>query len=115
MGNKSHPDCTIRNLAFEARRRLNEGEYHRFQSGLEPPRTATTNQKVLYIKLRDMLERGEELVNPIMQLADEKHLNALSHEEKQRYIFQLSSDYLAMKKELLLRLSASKSAEISAK
>ena len=69
------------------------------------PRGVSPAQKQLYIKLKQLLDSGEEVVNPIQQLADKRLMESLSHEERQRYVFQLAADYVAMKKELDGRLS----------
>ena len=40
---------------------------------------------------------GEEVVNPISQLADKELLNSLPHDMRQRYIIQLSADYVSVR------------------
>lgn len=107
MSNVSHPRCPIRNLADDAKKRLQSNTYNKFAAHLMPPKDVTPSQKQIYVKLQELYEAGEEIVNPIQQLADQKLLDTLPHDERQRYIFQLSSDYVAMKKELMSRLAAS--------
>lgn len=99
MANVRHPDCAIRTLAHEAKRRLKEGAYDR-EATCALPQGASPSQKRIYIRLKELLDRGEEVVNPIRQLADADLVARLSHEEKQRYILRLAADYTAMKKEL---------------
>lgn len=103
MANVRHPDCAIRSLAHAAKRRLCEGAYDRESSY---PAGASPAQKRIYIRLKQLMDDGEELVNPLRQLADDELMAKLSHDEKQRYLFQLAADYLAMKKELEERLSS---------
>lgn len=107
MANVRHPECAIRILAHEAKRRLKEGSYDR-EARQSFPQGASPSQKKIYIRLKQLLDSGEEVVNPIRQLADDELMNRLSHEERQRYVFQLAADYLAMKKELEGRLAAEK-------
>lgn len=107
MANVRHPECAIRNLAKEAKRRLREGSYDR-EARQSFPQGATPAQKQIYIRLKQLLDSGEEVVNPIRQLADAELMSRLSHEERQRYVFRLAADYLAVKKELESRLAAGK-------
>ncbi|MEG1663531.1 MAG: hypothetical protein RR338_06040 [Clostridia bacterium] len=105
MSNTTHPKCEIRSQAKEAKKRLQGNKYDPCLTVALPPKGITPSQKSVYLKLRQLLEDGEEIVNPIQQLADEEVLKTLSHDERQRYIFQLSSDYITMRSELLARLS----------
>lgn len=105
MANVRHPDCAIRSLAQEAKRRLREGAYDR-ELRQSLPQGASPAQKRIYIRLKELLDKGEEVVNPIRQLADAELLARLSHDERQRYVFQLAADYTAMKRELDCRLAA---------
>ncbi|GEM_PF-730976 len=107
MANIRHPDCAIRSLASEAKRRLREGAYQKELGGAFPY-GASPAQKRLYIRLKELLDKGEEVVNPIRQLADEELLSRLSHADKQRYVFQLAADYTAMKRELDHRLATAR-------
>lgn len=93
MSNIKHPKCALRSLAAEAKARLNNNTY------CEPsaPKNATPQQKEIYLKLYAMKKQGEEVFNPIAQLADNKKMASLSHEERQRYILQLSADYISMR------------------
>lgn len=104
MANSRHGACAIRALAAQAKRRLKDNRYKE-ESECNLPRGVSPAQKQLYIKLKQLLDSGEEVVNPIQQLADKRLMESLSHEERQRYVFQLAADYVAMKKELDGRLS----------
>ena len=107
MAHVRHPDCIIRDLAREAKSRLRAGAYDR-ELARSLPRGASPAQKRLYIRLKELLDKGEEVVNPIRQLADEELLSRLSHADKQRYVFQLAADYTAMKRELDHRLATAR-------
>ena len=93
MSNVKHPKCPVRELANQAKARLIKGEYQ------EPiaPSNISPRQREIFLKLLELKKHGEEVVNPIAQLADEKLLRTLSHEERQRYIIQLASDYVSVK------------------
>ncbi len=93
MSNIKHPKCALRDLAYQAKARLMTGEY----STPPAPGNITPEQRDIYLKLCDLKKRGEEVVNPIAQLADENKMRSLSHEERQRYIIQLASDYVCVK------------------
>lgn len=84
-------------MAVEAKKRLARNEYTVSNGVLSPPKNVTPRQKDIYIRLLQMRESGEDVVNPIQQFADDKLLNSLQHDERQRYIIQISSDYLKMK------------------
>ena len=105
MANVRHPDCIIRDLAREAKNRLREGAYDR-ELARSVPQGVSLSQRRMYIRLKELLDRGEEVVNPISQLADADLLSRLSHDERQRYILRLAADYTAMKRELDCRLAA---------
>lgn len=95
MSNVKHNKCPMRTLATEAKARLASGDYRR---DLPPiPKHATQQQREIYIKLYDLRKGGEQIENPIAVFADEKKLAALSHEDRQRYIMQLSADYISMR------------------
>ena len=108
MSNVKHPKCAIRSLAQDAKSRLAVGSYKKPDSGADsPPKGISPAQKRIYVKLRELLASGEEIVNPIEQLADKELLATMPHGDRQRYILELSSDYVAMKRELMNRLAAS--------
>lgn len=96
----------LRRIAGDAKKRLTACEYSALGSALAPPKTLSPSQKIIYLKLRDLYEKGEEIDNPVSQLADRKLLEALPHDERQRYIFSLCADYVEMKRELFRRLAA---------
>ena len=93
MSNIKHPKCAIRSLASAAKSRLSKGEY----TTPAAPRNITPQQRDIYVKLCELQKRGEEVVNPIAQFADEKKMRSLSHDERQRYIIQLAADYVSMR------------------
>ena len=107
MSNVRHPSCAIRDLAVSAKKRLAKPDGTYFPSGLEPPSTLTPSQKEIFLKIRALYDAGEEVINPIQQLADKEYMATLSHEARQRYILSLCSDYVEMKRLFLERLSSS--------
>jgi hypothetical protein len=107
MSNVRHPSCAIRDLAVNAKKRLAKPDGTYFPSGLEPPSTLTPSQKEIFLKIRALYDAGEEVNNPIQQLADKEYMETLSHEARQRYILSLCSDYVEMKRLFLERLSSS--------
>ncbi len=98
MGNKKHSLCTMRIMASEAKKRLGSNNYADEYVDFVPLKGVTPSEREVYLKLKVMLENGEEINNPLQQLADKKKLENMTHEEKQRYIIQLSADYVSMKK-----------------
>ena len=95
MSNIKHNKCTMRTMANEAKARLSSNNYRR---GLPPiPKNATPQQREIYIKLYELRRDGDGVDNPIAVFADEQKLATLSHEERQRYIMQLSADYISMR------------------
>lgn len=107
MSNVRHPSCAIRNLALDAKKRLAKPDGTYFPSGLEPPSTLTPSQKEIFVKIRALYDAGEEVDNPLEQLADKEYMATLSHEARQRYILTLCGDYVEMKRLFLERLSSS--------
>lgn len=99
MGNVRHPKCAIRNMADEAKKRLMKNAYGEATSA-RAPQDASPSQQRIYIRMKQLLDEGREIDNPIQQLADRELMETLSHDDRQRYIFQLAADYIAMKKEL---------------
>lgn len=98
MSNIRHVSCAVRTMASDAKKRLLQNRYPRIPEALIPPKGLTPSQRQIYFKLLDLSSDGEEVVNPIKQLADENKMKELSHEERQRYILELSADYVSMKK-----------------
>lgn len=98
MSNVKHNKCPMRTLATEAKARLLSDSYRR---DLPPiPKNATPRQREIYLKLFELRKGGEHIENPIAIFADEQKLQTLTHEERQRYIMQLSADYISMKSAL---------------
>ena len=81
-------------MASEARARLQKNAYAE-QGAI--PKNITSEQQVIYFKLKQMKKDGVVLSNPVTQLGDEQKLATLSHEEKQRYIITLLADYIKVK------------------
>jgi hypothetical protein len=100
----------MRAMAQEAKRRLCQNDYSRTAGALAPPKDVTPSQRTVYIKLRELFEAGEDVINPVQQLADKEKLASLSHEERQRYILQLSADYVSMRRALDDNIQKSKRA-----
>lgn len=80
-------------MAAKAKARLTKGEY----SAPIAPANITPRQREIFLKLYDLKKHGEDVVDPIAQLADQKLMRSLSHEERQRYIIQLASDYVSVR------------------
>ena len=93
MSNVKHPKCPMRDLANQAKARLAKGEYF----APAAPANITPRQREIFLKLTELKKHGEDVVDPIAQLADKKLLGSLSHDERQRYIIQLASDYVSVK------------------
>ncbi len=108
MSNKKHPKCKIRTMAKQAKDRLKTNEYDSNFGELAPPKGITPSQRNVYLKLKTMFENGEDIKNPIQQLADREMLMQLSHQDRQRYILQLSADYVEMRKTLTEKMQKSK-------
>ena len=51
-------------------------------------------------RVLDLIGAGEEIVNPIAQLADRALIERLPYEERQRYIIRLAADYAEVRREL---------------
>ncbi len=94
MSNVKHQECAIRNMAKSAKKRLCENDY----SEQVAPRNATPSQKALCEKIVKLKQSGEDVINPVEQLADKELLSTLSHEQRQRYIINLCADYVSVKK-----------------
>ncbi len=99
MSNVKHKKCTMRDMAQAAKARLMLNSYKD-----EPPvpKNATPQQREIYVKLYEKRISGESanVDNPIEAFADKKKLQTLSHDERQRYIMQLCSDYVSMRSAL---------------
>ena len=80
-------------MASEARTRLMKNDY----SEKAVPKNITASQREIYFKLQQIKKNGEELTSPVAQLGDAKLLATLTHEEKQKYIIRLCSDYVKVK------------------
>ncbi|NLZ25005.1 MAG: hypothetical protein GX891_00895 [Clostridiales bacterium] len=106
MSNVKHPKCKIRVLAAEAKARLVANNY---KSRLNVhsqgrPVSLSPAEVEVYKKMRAILEKGEEIINPIAQLCDKAKLDSLDPIERQRYILELSNAYLSLKEKMMERL-----------
>ena len=99
MSNVKHKKCIMRDMAQAAKARLAVNSY---KSEPPVPKNATPQQREIYIKLYEMRTKdgSANVDNPIDAFADKKKLQALSHDERQRYIMQLCSDYISMRSAL---------------
>ena len=70
MANTRHPKCAIRSMAVEAKKRLQSKAYGTGE--IPAPAGISPAQRRIYIRLRELRESGEEVVNPIQQLADKE-------------------------------------------
>ncbi len=95
MSNVKHNNCALRELAKSAKARLATNDYDGDE--LNAPKSATPQQREIYLKLLKLSKAGECVVNPVAQLADNEKLNSLPHDERQRYIINLCADYVSVK------------------
>lgn len=95
MSNIKHNKCPMRELANQAKARLSYNDYTRPNPPV--PKNATPQQREIYLKLYELRQGGQGVDNPVATFADEQKLKTLSHEERQRYIIQLCSDYISMR------------------
>ncbi len=95
MSNVKHNKCPMRDLANQAKARLMNNDYK--QPYPSVPKSATPRQREIYIKLFELRQSGKNIDNPISEFADEQKLKEMSHDDRQRYIIQLSSDYISMR------------------
>lgn len=95
MSNVKHKNNALRALAKSAKSRLGNNSYDTDE--LSAPKDATPEQKEIFVKLSKLQRDGKSVTNPVEQLADEKILGTLSHEERQRYIIKLCADYVCVK------------------
>lgn len=99
MGNTRHPDCAIRELARTAKARLSGNRYAE-SAALPVKKGASPAQREMCRRVLDLIGAGEEIVNPIAQLADRALIERLPYEERQRYIIRLAADYAEVRREL---------------
>ena len=102
MSNVKHPDCPIRALAIEAKKRLKDNDYVNYNSldTIDTKNSLTPMEEQVYKKLKAYLDCGEEIINPILQLGDKDYIATLSPQEKQKYILALSNAYLSFKNKM---------------
>ena len=102
MSNVKHPDCPIRALALEAKKRLRDNDYVNYDSldAVETRNSLTPMEEQVYRKMKQYIDCGEEIINPIVQLGDKEHLASLPPWEKQKYILEISNAYLSLKNKM---------------
>ncbi len=104
MSNVRHTNCKIRLLASEAKERLKNNSYNACSATISCQGKLTPAEEHVLTKMRQVLEVGEEIVNPIAQLCDKEKLKSLSVNERQRYIFEISNAYLCLKQKMIDKL-----------
>lgn len=57
-------------------------------------------------KVRDLLEKGEDVFNPIKQLMDEKKLLTLDERGRERYLFETIERYNEIRNQVLAERGA---------
>lgn len=57
-------------------------------------------------KVRDLLEKGEDIFNPIKQLMDEKKLLTLDERGRERYLFETIERYNEIRNQVLAERGA---------
>ena len=85
-------------LGRDAKSRMRN--YNRKKSVFEQlpyAKTYSGHDQELYERVCKMLLSDQVIINPIQELVDKKVYSSLSLEAKQRYIFDLSEKYKAMK------------------
>ena len=109
---------TIKTLAKEAKSRLKNGYWQEYEErvekaivkakaeGVEKRKVAeyfsyATEKQIksgesdegFYLKVKELLESEETLINPIGKLTDKEYFNTLDYASRQRYIFTLSEKF----------------------
>lgn len=87
----------LHSLAKQAKERLKSYNKNSVFSQSYTIQTFSHENAILYKKVCQILESDEVITNPIMELIDKDYYNSLSSEAKQKYIFDLSDKYRAMK------------------
>lgn len=102
MSNVKHPDCPIRSLAIEAKKRLKDNDYVNYNSldTVDTKNSLTPMEEQVYRKMKAYLDCGEEIINPIVQLGDKDYIATLSPQDKQKYILELSNAYLSLRNKM---------------
>lgn len=128
MGKSGHKKDDLRQLASDAKMRLTHGYWENIKAertaaleqacldGKDPQRVmmyfsercsreiaAMRNpidrrEEELYQRVKQILERDGDLVNPVATLADQKYMSGLTDTERQRYVFSLMGKYSEMKR-----------------
>ncbi len=109
MSNIKHPMCKIRNLASEAKMRLQENNYHNMHT-VSDMQKLTPMELTVLSKMREILNQGQEIKNPISQLCDRRLLNSLESSDRQRYVLEISNAYLNLKQKMMDKLQTKQEA-----
>ncbi|MDD4840167.1 MAG: hypothetical protein PHE93_05855 [Clostridia bacterium] len=104
MSNIKHQKCKIRHLAGEAKERMKNNSYNACTSAISAQSKLSPAEQTVLTKMLQVMEQGEEIINPIAQLCDKEILNTLSTNDRQRYILELSNAYLCLKQKMMDKL-----------
>lgn len=91
--NKQENANIIRNIAFENHVRLIKENQNKKTDITILVIDESSNEKKFETKVFDLLERDEDCLNPLKELADNKLFKEMTESEKQKYIFELSERY----------------------
>ncbi len=102
MSNVKHPDCPIRQLAQEAKRRMKLNDYVNYGAldKSDAKSSLTPMETQVYKKMKELLDNGVEVENPILQLSDKDYMKSLPPQDRQRYILEVSNAYLSLKSKM---------------
>ena len=87
-------DKTLKEFLKEAKKRLNNGtnEYYKKE------KTENYSNLIDYDAVLKIVDSGEIISDPIQRLMNKEYYNSLNLAEKQRYILNISSSYIAIKR-----------------
>lgn len=94
---------TVKELASAARRRMLHGytDANRFVCTAARKNTEHLplfQSDEILTKIYEIVQSGDEMLNPISQLIDKEYFASLTPEEQQRYVLKLSEAYICVKK-----------------
>lgn len=104
MSNIKHPSCKIRQLANQAKERMKNNSYTACPDVISVQSRLSPAEQTVLQRMMQVMEQGEEIINPIAQLCDKEMLNSLPVNERQKYIFELSNAYLCLKQKMIEKL-----------
>ena len=99
----------LKKLARQAKNRLSKRNYFNGKGELGVDKSnflaeyklvliSNKEDEKLYLKVKEILEENEDVINPIGRLVDSNKYQKLSNNDKERYIFNLAEKYKEMKK-----------------